>query len=256
MSTVPGALLDEFTQLTHAEKAHAAKYLGNVEFDSFIFEQDGRHTGTRGNDVYIVEHDKPSLKEPVGNGADLVISDSSIQLTSRIEHAILVGDGDASVEGSSADNLIIGNIGDNTLLGGSGDDLLIGGLGDDCLEGGSGNDIVLGGMGEDCIRGGSGDDCIEGGMGDDCMEGGAGKDMFCFQQGDGQDTLAGFDWRQDTLVFDADLAGEYDIHSAKDLASHAMADVQGNIVITLGDQSITLEGIDINELKKSIIVIE
>jgi len=109
--------------------------------------------------------------------------------------------GNDSLEGTSANELILGRNGNDTIDGGGGDDCIIGGQGDDKIDGGSGNDIITGGAGSDeidggegndyiagngsndSLLGGSGDDEIHGGTGDDTIEGGSGKDTIRGQGG-------------------------------------------------------------------------
>jgi Ca2+-binding RTX toxin-like protein len=100
--------------------------------------------------------------------------------------------------------------------GGEGDDILIGSAGDDILFGGGGNDVLIGGGGNDIIDGGPGDNVVI------------------------QDFVAGF--ATDDQI---DLRGRgYDFDW---LMAHA-ADVNGDTVLDLGDQQITLRGVSASQL--------
>ena len=51
--------------------------------------------------------------------------------------------------GSTGNDLVLGNTGANTLNGGDGNDCLVAGDGDDTLDGGLGTDVCIGGAGND-----------------------------------------------------------------------------------------------------------
>ena len=131
--------------------------------------------------------------------------------------------------GLQANDILLGRAGDDTLRGGGGDDKLRGGRGLNELEGGAGNDslyggvdseLLAGGFGDDFILAGNGDDTISGGAGDDfiigpvgdtanaIIDGGLGKDEIVvfsgnntvvLRQGDGVDSLIGFEAGQTTF---------------------------------------------------------
>ncbi|MBY5971420.1 S8 family serine peptidase [Ferrimonas balearica] len=120
----------------------------------------------------------------------------------RIEH-IAAGDGNDTLAGNGADNLILAGRGNDNLRGGSGDDTLEGGAGQDdllgetgadLLRGGTWDDLLSGGRQNDTLRAGSGDDTLYGGSGEDTLSGSFGDDLA---HGDGGDDLitadAGFD---------------------------------------------------------------
>ncbi|MFZ6049904.1 peroxidase family protein [Pseudomonas sp. CR3202] len=65
------------------------------------------------------------------------------------------------VNGTDADETLVGSVGSDLLNGNGGSDLLIGGMEDDTLNGGAGNDILLGGGGVDTMTGGLGNDIYE-----------------------------------------------------------------------------------------------
>ena len=72
----------------------------------------------------------------VDGGAFITISN-----TSTIENAV-TGDGDDSITGNDAANVLYGMRGEDTLSGGEGDDTLDGGAGNDSLAGGNGSDTA------------------------------------------------------------------------------------------------------------------
>ncbi len=55
------------------------------------------------------------------------------------------GDGNDTITGSNANNILFGEAGDDSIVGGSGRDIIVGGDGIDRLNGGAGDDILIGG---------------------------------------------------------------------------------------------------------------
>jgi Ca2+-binding RTX toxin-like protein len=115
---------------------------------------------------------------------------------------VIGGEGDDTLTGSTAANVLDGRNGEDSIEGAAGDDILLGGgandPGGDNLSGGSGNDKLFGASGDDSLDGGEGDDeehgggggdRVEGGDGSDSLEGGAGADDV--DGGDGNDRLDG-----------------------------------------------------------------
>ena len=125
---------------------------------------------------------------------------------SLIENAI-AGDGDDSISGNVANNLlegangadiIYGRFGDDTLFGGNQNDTLVGSSGNDDLRGESDNDILrgladndtlIGSDGNDSLFGGSSNDNLQGNSGADILRGEAGADLL--SGGSENDTLLG-----------------------------------------------------------------
>ncbi|MEG3927583.1 MULTISPECIES: calcium-binding protein [unclassified Microcoleus] len=87
-------------------------------------------------------------------------------------------DGDDTVDGSGASELILGNEGEDFLAGFAGNDSLFGGKGRDALDGVEGNDCLSGGLDADFLSGGGGDDILFGGRGNDVLDGGAGDNTL------------------------------------------------------------------------------
>ncbi|MEQ9639869.1 MAG: FecR domain-containing protein [Alphaproteobacteria bacterium] len=90
-------------------------------------------------------------------------------------------EGDDTVSGSAAADLIVGGEGDDVLTGNAGNDTLTGGAGDDSLDGGDGNDLLSGAPGTDTLIGGAGNDTLLVGATDavdDVLDGGAGTDRL------------------------------------------------------------------------------
>jgi Ca2+-binding RTX toxin-like protein len=91
--------------------------------------------------------------------------------------------------GDDQSNTVDGSSGDDLLLGNRGNDELYGHDGDDELLGGDDGDVLYGGAGSDELQGGDGHDELHGGTGDDALDGGAGEDTFHFALGDGVDRI-------------------------------------------------------------------
>jgi Ca2+-binding RTX toxin-like protein len=120
--------------------------------------------------------------------------------------------GDDVIEASGVGAGVVGL----TLDGGDGDDVLIGGEGDDILLGGAGDDVLIGGGGNDILDGGDGDDVELQGF----VAGAATDDQI-----DLSGRALSFDW----------------------LMAHA-SDVNGDTILDLGDQQITLRGVSSSSL--------
>jgi len=80
-------------------------------------------------------------------------------------------DGNDTVNGSGASELILGNEGEDFLTGFAGNDSLFGGKGRDFLDGSDGNDCLSGGLDADFLNGEAGDDILFGGKGNDVLLG-------------------------------------------------------------------------------------
>ncbi|MEG5035793.1 calcium-binding protein [Microcoleus sp. AT3-D2] len=87
-------------------------------------------------------------------------------------------DGDDTVDGSEASELILGNEGEDVLRGFVGNDSVFGGKGRDGLYGHEGNDFLSGGLDADFIFGRAGDDILFGGRGDDLLNGQEGNNTL------------------------------------------------------------------------------
>src|SRR6266545_4307847 len=83
----------------------------------------------------------------------------------------------ATITGTSGDDVIVGTAGDDVIVGLGGNDFIDGGDGNDviCAGGGADRDLSgLGfpGMGDDILWGGDGNDVLYGGNGNDVLDGG------------------------------------------------------------------------------------
>ena len=87
-------------------------------------------------------------------------------------------DGNDTVDGSGASELILGNEGEDFLTGFAGNDSLFGGKGRDALYGNEGNDCLSGGLDADFLTGDAGDDILFGGRGNDLLGGGDGNNTL------------------------------------------------------------------------------
>ena len=162
---------------------------------------------------------------------------------------LIGGTGDDNLDGGGAADTINGGIGNDTLDGGSGADLLEGDDGNDLLLGGlTGRDTLRGGAGNDTLEGGSNFDTLEGGSGDDLLTGGTIGDVFIFADGFGNDIITDF---QLTATDERiDLSAVADITDFTDLITNHLSSepITGDAVITVGMNTITLTGIDPNNL--------
>lgn len=100
--------------------------------------------------------------------------------------------GNDTVIGSGASDLILGNegedflrgfAGNDSVFGGKGRDLLYGDEGNDCLSGGLDADFLIGDAGDDILFGGRGNDVLDGGEGNNTLVGGLGRDFLICELG-------------------------------------------------------------------------
>jgi Ca2+-binding RTX toxin-like protein len=85
--------------------------------------------------------------------------------------------GSGQIDGTMADDVILGSDGPDSIRGFGGNDKICAGGGDDEIGGGPGNDEIDGGPGNDQIEGGPGNDTILGGEGDDTIRCGPDNDV-------------------------------------------------------------------------------
>jgi Ca2+-binding RTX toxin-like protein len=124
-----------------------------------------------------------SITEIEINGTSLPDTiDLTAVLTSSFSNlgkvTINAGEGDDSIVGSDARDVIDAGSGDDTVLGGLGRDRLLGGSGDDELRGGDANDVLIGNSGNDKLFGEGGKDTLRGGSGNDRLVGGPKIDLL------------------------------------------------------------------------------
>lgn len=96
-------------------------------------------------------------------------------LLERGIHIAGTANGDASIEGTAAN------------------DTIDAGAGADVVYGWEGNDVLIGGEGNDYLYDDEGDDRLDGGAQDDMLRGGMGNDTFVFGRGYGRDTVNAYD---------------------------------------------------------------
>lgn len=212
-------------------------------------------TGGTGDDTYIVDDFGDVVIEGVNGGTDVVRTNlSSYDLTDNVEELVFTGSGSFIGTGNAIANTISGGTGNDYLFGMGGNDQLFGGIGNDFLDGGDGadnlqggvgNDVMIGGAGADTLSGGSGDDILNGQEGNDILDGGAGSDIFAFGANFGQDRITGFDSNpnggQDFL--DLVLLG---INAGNFASSVSITGNNGNTIVTIGTDTITLVGVNSN----------
>lgn len=130
------------------------------------------------------------------------------------------------VNGTEANDVILGGDGGQNMLGAGGDDQLFGNRGNDLLTGGDGNDALYGGKDEDTLLGGAGNDLLSGDLGNDVLTGGDGADLFLLGAGDGTDTITDFVTGVDLIALKPDLTFD----------QLSISVSGGNTVITFGDE--------------------
>ncbi len=197
-----------------------------------------------GDDIFLhFAHDKVFS----GDGNDLIVSTgghAEIHGGSG-QDIIFTYDGHNFVDGGAGSDIITVGGHDNIVFGGSGDDVIYGGKGGDVLLGGSGNDAIHAGSGKEFLSGGDGNDVLYAGHGNDTMIGGAGDNMFVFGSGGGKNVVVDFH-DGDSLLIAKNINGLH-VTTPQDILAH-VTDDNGNAVITLGHETITLLNIKAEDI--------
>ncbi len=82
------------------------------------------------------------------NGQGIGVNDLKPPACAALTLASVVS-GSGTINGTGANELVVGGPGPDTINGGAGTDCILGGGGDDTINGGDGNDICIGGSGTD-----------------------------------------------------------------------------------------------------------
>ncbi|WP_264212638.1 hypothetical protein [Leisingera thetidis] len=213
--------------------------------------------GTEANPVYVDEIDpnqppvtEPPVTEPPVTEPPVieppVDEDDYNTIGGTANDDVLKGTGAAdAIQAYRGNDDIAGYKGNDILRGGGGHDTIKGGNGQDTLKGGNRGDELSGGGGNDDLRGGNGNDDLHGGAGNDTLKGGNGKDTFVFDAGTGQDIITDFEIGVDKVYLD---------FSASELNTLRFQNVggeDGGVLVTQGDDSILLQGVNFSELSSS-----
>ena len=183
-----------------------------------------------------------SMADVSGN-AVLTLGSDTITLTGVSVASLDVDDFYNVMAGpTSGDDSLLGTSGADTIDGLAGNDSIGGNGGNDFLRGGAGDDAISGNAGDDSLYGDAGSDTLNGGAGDDSLNGGAGRDTFTFSAGFGNDTINDF-----TVGFDSINLSALGIADFNALLA-GTADVNGNAVITISGNTITLTGVTKSQL--------
>lgn len=136
-----------------------------------------KYTGLSGADFF--DFSSGNLIELL-DGDDTLIGSAATEIVSggQGNDSIIAQAGNDTVSGDEDDDDISGDEGNDILNGGDGNDLISGGSGNDAIFGGFDNDLLFGEEGNDYISGGSGDDAISGGLGNDTLTGEEGEDIL------------------------------------------------------------------------------
>jgi Ca2+-binding RTX toxin-like protein len=188
--------------------------------------------GTSGNDVFAGSAGADTLAG--GAGFDVVsYASSKAGVSVDLDKAVQSRQtGDSSYDVLTSIEGIWGSAYNDRLYGTPGDNVLAGGRGDDFLDGDKGADVIIGGSGSDILVGSGG------------------ADRFVFTADDGRDTINDFKAGEDKLVFD-DMPG---VSSVAHVLAHAT--VSGSsVVLTFGDDSITLLNTNLNTLSGDLLFI-
>lgn len=202
-------------------------------------------SGGTGHDIYYIDSIGDQIIENVNEGVDGIQSTISVQmaaLSQNLENLELLDDGgNINGTGNNLANRIVGNIGNN---------LIRGGIGEDSLYGGRGNDRLMGDSGNDYLNGGIGDDKLTGGGGNDVLIGSTGADTFIFAGAFGNDII--MDFAVGNAKEYIDLQALPGVAGWADLtANHLSTNLDGDAVITIGSNTITLVDVTVASLTAS-----
>lgn len=277
---VPVVIAELASEAAHpyAGIVRAAQYAVDaivVDADDLLFKADGRHyTRDAANEMagrFLKALDGEGHETPTDTMTYGTTADDS--LSGTVGSDLLDGRAGADwINGGLGDDTIKGRDGDDRIGGSSGDDWIMGGTGRDVIFGGSGFDTVsyadlshrivvrldkeksggvdgdrlvgveavqgtafadtiIGDAGVNVLMGEAGDDTLDGHGGDDTLWGGAGSDVFVFSTG--ADTVMDFRQGWDRVRVDGDVA---------------ISEIDGSALLTLGDDTMLLVGIDPGDL--------
>ncbi len=165
------------------------------------------------------------------DGLDLLVGVEELSFADAAVTNILAG---SQSQGTSGNDLYLGNSQNNTFNGGAGNDLIAGNGGNDTLAGGTGNDLIAGGAGNDTIDAGGGNDTIFYRLGDgsDTINGGAGIDEFRFAS----------DAAATTLDINASTASPYINFGANGVVSRVTGVEEIEIELDGGSSNVSISG--------------
>jgi Ca2+-binding RTX toxin-like protein len=177
------------------------------------------------DDLYMVGNVGDQISEFAGEGTDTIFTSlGQYTLGANIENLV----------SSNIDFHGIGNVLDNEIYSGGGTDTLDGGAGNDTLV----SDHKFSGTGF------STRDTLIGGAGDDTLTGGGGADLFVYRDSDvGHDAITDFKEAEGDRI---DFSGVTGATSFASLTT--TTDSQGNVLLSFGDISLTLKGVELASL--------
>jgi Ca2+-binding RTX toxin-like protein len=144
---------------------------------------------TKTKPAYLVVSEKIVTPKPGGAGQLTTIDTTNFLLAGVKTILVNAGDGNdsVSVAGGTKYKLAL----PATLNGGNGNDSLTGGQAGDLIHGNAGDDLIAGGDANDALYGDEGKDRLTGGQGADHLYGGAGQDRLYSSADNAIDTLDG-----------------------------------------------------------------
>ena len=164
--------------------------------DTFEYEVCNSTTGCATASVFVTSGADPNppptptpTPVPTPTPTPTPVPDDTPVLCDGREATIVGTSGDDVLEGTDGDDVIVGLEGDDFIRGRGGDDLVCAGPGRDRVIGGGGADEIYGQRGADTINGNSGADSIWGGSGGDTIRGNKGADRI--RGGTGADNIHG-----------------------------------------------------------------
>jgi Ca2+-binding RTX toxin-like protein len=217
--------------------------MDNNDVERFVFNALGGADNIVVNDLSGTDAKEVAIDLTVAGAGDAQADSVLVNGSNAADTVLVTGDASGiAVLGLTASVNVTGAEGANdtlTIQAGEGDDVidasgLQAGLVKLVLDGGAGDDVVIGSAGDDVLLGGNGNDVLLGGAGNDVVVGGEGDDIEIqgFVAGAGTDDSIDLTGRGFTFEW---------------LMANT-SDVDGDAVLDLGGQHITLDGVSSSTL--------
>ena len=155
-----------------------ANFLGSDPFTAKGFGVEVRFETVDGDTLVIADIDSDGVADGTLTlvGVDAALQDPGLFSGFSFDSLVLDVVLPVELTGSSRTDFLNGTAANDVIVGAGGDDILIGFEGNDILRGGGGDDELRGNDGDDTLTGGGGDDLIFTDFGVDTVNGGAGTD--------------------------------------------------------------------------------
>ena len=160
----------------------------------------------------------------------------------RLDPSTAAGDGADTIAGAAGNDEIYGGAGNDLLDGGADNDTISGGIGNDFARGRAGDDLASGNEGNDVVFGGFGRDSTSGDAGDDFLGIVFGANTLRFSDGDGDDTVVGYDPGIDGFDLTA-------VSGLDDFSDLSLTDTGNDVLVDYGSGSFRLNNTEFSSVE-------